>query len=311
MTCDEARALYSELADAALTPDAHAAVAAHLAGCLDCRREWESFQRMLALLQGMPRLRAPEGFVDRVLSAAGRAPERAPWARRVLRGLFVPVHVKVPLEAAAVLIMAIGAAYLTQQGPEVQHVAQGLAPESPPSPPTPAESPMAAQREASPAEPEPPAREAPPGVASAPRLAPGPAGRHEPPSVARQEPPPLARQEPPPGQQLVAERRPQITQPRAVPWPGARTSAPATISGQLAVRDPRTAEQAFTDLLRRVGAIEVRRNTSEDLTAVELEITRGGWAEFVHGLGNIGAWAPDAEPEDLPQRVVVIVRMRR
>jgi hypothetical protein len=306
VTCDEARALYSELADAALTADAHAAVAAHLTGCLDCHREWESFQRMLTLLHGMPRVRAPEGFVDRVLSTTGGGRERPTWSRRLLRGLFVPVHVKLPLQAAAVAVLLIGAIYLVQRPTDVQQVAQGPAPESPAAPLSPGEG----QPDA--------ARSVPPPVRPAEPEAPQPAAQVEPPETPRQAPPAprpspgaMARRELAPGQQFVAERLPQIARSQPVPWPGARTSGAATISGQLAVRDPRTAEQAFSDLLRRVGAIEVRRNTWEDLTAVELEITRGGWAEFVHGLGNIGAWAPDGELDDLPQRVLVIVRMRR
>src|SRR5262245_49924024 len=104
MTCHDARATFSDLADQALPAAGRAACEAHLAECADCRREWEAFQRMLALLHDMPRLRAPAGFADRLLGAV-----QSPWHQRLLRRLFVPLPVKLPLEAAALVMIAVGA----------------------------------------------------------------------------------------------------------------------------------------------------------------------------------------------------------
>src|SRR5262245_28653416 len=117
MTCHETRELLSDLVDGALTPDEEARVEAHLGGCADCRKEHERFRATVTLLQRMERPRAPVGFVDRVLAAA----RPAPWYRRWLGRLFLPISVKLPAEAAAVLLVAGLAVFVFQRTPELQN----------------------------------------------------------------------------------------------------------------------------------------------------------------------------------------------
>ncbi|MGH7391275.1 MAG: zf-HC2 domain-containing protein [Candidatus Rokuibacteriota bacterium] len=115
MTCHDARELFSALLDDALTADARARLDAHLATCGECGRELDRFRRTVALVQGLPPERAPAGFVDRVVAAA--RPE--PWTTRLARRLFVPWTVKLPLEAAALLLVG-GLAVLVFRGTEEQ-----------------------------------------------------------------------------------------------------------------------------------------------------------------------------------------------
>ena len=70
---------------------------------------------------------APAGFVDRVMAQASRPP----WRRRLLDALFVPLRVKLPLEAAAVLLVGVSALYVYQRTPEVQQLARQEARASP------------------------------------------------------------------------------------------------------------------------------------------------------------------------------------
>jgi hypothetical protein len=143
MTCHDARELFSDWTDEALTAEDRARVAAHLAECADCRKELERFRATVALLNRMERPRAPVGFVDRVLAA--RQP--APWYRRLFRRLFLPLSVKLPAEAAALLLVAVLAVYVFQRTPEFQQMAGQKAvpqmarpepPAAPTSPPAPA-----------------------------------------------------------------------------------------------------------------------------------------------------------------------------
>ncbi len=120
MTCPDARELLSDLVDGALTPDEQARIEAHLAECADCRKEHERLRATVALLQRMERPRAPVGFVDRVLSAA----QPVPWYRRWIGRLFLPVSVKLPAEAAAVLLVAGLAVFVFQRTPELQTAAR-------------------------------------------------------------------------------------------------------------------------------------------------------------------------------------------
>jgi len=183
MTCHEARELYSALVDDALDAGERGAVEAHVAGCAECRRELERFRRTVALMQGAGPVRAPAGFVDRVLEAA--AP--TPWYRRLARVLFSPLGVKVPLGAAAMLLVAGIAVYVFQHSPELQQAARHEAP------PVPYSAPPAAPVAPPPAPAAPPAAPVPPPSVSLPpgagRVGP-PATQPAPPAAAEKSPAP-------------------------------------------------------------------------------------------------------------------------
>jgi hypothetical protein len=124
VTCGEVRDLFSARADDALTAEERARLDAHLATCGDCGREWRRFQATVGLLRAVEPARAPAGFVDRVLAA-----RPLPWPRRLARALLVPWPVKLPLEAAAVVLVAGLAIMVFQRSPDLQHAAR--APEAP------------------------------------------------------------------------------------------------------------------------------------------------------------------------------------
>lgn len=115
MTCQDARDLFSARADDALSPAEQALLHAHLATCAECQREWVRFERTVALVQAIEPAHAPAGFVDRVMGARPR-----PWYARLARGLFVPWPVKLPVEAAAIVLVAGLAVMIFQRSPELQ-----------------------------------------------------------------------------------------------------------------------------------------------------------------------------------------------
>jgi len=151
VTCTEARALFSPLVDGALSAAERADADAHLASCAECRHELDRFSRTVAMVRALPSERAPVGFVDRVIAA-----HPVEWPRRWARRLFVPFRVKVPLEVAAVLLVATTAVWMGQRTPELRQAARQDAPVAPapappaaPSPrPSPATPPGAASRDA-------------------------------------------------------------------------------------------------------------------------------------------------------------------
>ena len=115
MTCQDARDLFSARADDALSPAEQALLHAHLETCAECQREWVRFERTVALVQAIEPAHAPAGFVDRVMGARPR-----PWYARLARGLFVPWPVKLPVEAAAIVLVAGLAVVIFQRSPELQ-----------------------------------------------------------------------------------------------------------------------------------------------------------------------------------------------
>src|SRR3990170_929312 len=97
------------------------ALDAHLAGCAECRRERERFHGTVALVRGLEPARAPAGFVDRVLAAARPLPR---W-RRFARALVFPLPVKLPLEAAAIVLVGVIVGLVYRQTPELRQAARG------------------------------------------------------------------------------------------------------------------------------------------------------------------------------------------
>jgi Putative zinc-finger len=116
MTCHEARELFSGLVDDALGADERRALDVHLATCADCGRELQRFRSTVALLRSVEPARAPAGFVDRVLDAA----RPAPWPRRLLRALVLPWPLKLPVEAAAIVLVAVGVVYVFRVTPQLE-----------------------------------------------------------------------------------------------------------------------------------------------------------------------------------------------
>jgi anti-sigma factor RsiW len=119
LSCADARDLFSARADDALSVEERAALDAHLATCAECVREWQRFAATVSLLRAAEPARAPAGFVDRVLAARPR-----PWYRRLARQLFVPWPVKLPVEAAAVVMLAGLAVLVFQRSPDLQQAAR-------------------------------------------------------------------------------------------------------------------------------------------------------------------------------------------
>jgi Putative zinc-finger len=120
MTCHDAREQLSALIDEALGAEERGAVEGHLATCAECRRELERLRDTVALLCAVEPARAPAGFVDRVLEAA----RPAPWPRRLVRALLLPWPVKLPVEAAAIVLVAVGVAYVFRATPELKQASR-------------------------------------------------------------------------------------------------------------------------------------------------------------------------------------------
>lgn len=160
MTCHEARDLFSALVDETALAEERARAEAHLAGCPECRRELQRFGHTVGLLRSLEPARAPAGFAERVAAAARPAPRL-----RLLAAAFRPLPLKLPLQAAAVVMVGVLVAYVFRQAPELQQAVRYETPlpsVSKVSPPEPAAPPPAAVPTPAPV----------PSAVSAPTLAP-------------------------------------------------------------------------------------------------------------------------------------------
>ena len=309
MTCDEARERLSALLDDALGPDERGALDAHVASCVDCRRELGLLRNTVALLRSVDRPRAPAGFVDRVRVAA----RPAPWYRRLPRALFLPWPVKLPLEAAAIVLVGLLVVSLVKKTPELEQAARVQAPS-----PAVTEAP---QERGAPVQGE---------VKSRPLRAPGaPRGERaanladaEPDAARRRD---LMKAAPPPARSPATPAPPQAERAGGAAQPArdaakksadltasrlaARPAAPVDVAGQLRVMDREAAARAVTELVVKAGGAEAARSATADAMAIELTIPRAAWAEFTRDLAALGTWTPDFEPAELPVEVRVALRI--
>jgi hypothetical protein len=120
MNCHETRERLSDLLDEALPAPGLAEVRAHLDGCPECRRELDQLRATVGILSRIERPRAPVGFVDRVTAAA----HPVPWYRKLGRRIFFPLNIKLPAQAAAMLLVAVLGVYLLQRTPELRDAAR-------------------------------------------------------------------------------------------------------------------------------------------------------------------------------------------
>jgi anti-sigma factor RsiW len=130
MTCHDAREQLSAPLDDPFAASEREAVEAHLATCSECRRELARLRGTVTLLGRLPPVHAPAGFVDRVMAESFRSS----WRHRLLQALFRPLRVKLPLEAAALVLVGVSALYVYQHTPEILQLAPQAPGESSPAP---------------------------------------------------------------------------------------------------------------------------------------------------------------------------------
>jgi hypothetical protein len=339
MICDEARESLSAYLDEALAPDERSLLDAHLEGCVECRRELVALRGTVALLQRVEPARAPVGFVDRVVAAA----RPRPWYRRVADAVLLPLSIKLPLEATAVVMVGLLAVYLFERTPELQQAVREVAPRPQPAAPA-KEKPVElladkAPRPPAPAVPapaEPPARAA--GErdrADAPRsqevnpssTTSPPAGGAPAPPAAAAPPPgakPEAKTEAAPSENVAGAARPEAERQKAL-QPSAdsaraapssarlaakRAGPPVDVVARVAVKDRDAAELELAALIARVGGSVTERVHEDAATVVEAVIPQPRYAEFSASLARIGPWRVEAERPDLPAQVRVILRLQ-
>jgi hypothetical protein len=299
MICHDARELFSALIDETLTREERADVYGHLATCADCRRELAAVERTVTLVRGTTPARAPAGFVDRVMATV----RPTPWYVRAGRAILLPWPVKLPLGAAAVLLIAGLAVLMFRGSQQQQQAAQYEAP-----PPVLADRRVTEPPAKAPAEPATPATP-PPNPASTDRA--GSTSEEDRTAVASRvdqaekraetEKPDAAPVEP-----FSAARAPaptmQATPPAATDSTLARREAPRAMStaaphviARLAAPDRDAAERALAALAARLAGAVTGRRVEGDTPVVELIIPRDRYDDFTREVARLGVFRIESE----------------
>lgn len=104
MNCEQVRNLLSDLLDGSLPDAVRTGINGHLQECLSCREEREGLEETLLALRTLPPGKAPAELLERIRRETAREKARGTplWKK-----LFLPAHIKIPLEAAAVVLITL------------------------------------------------------------------------------------------------------------------------------------------------------------------------------------------------------------
>lgn len=125
MTCGEMESLLAGLIDGALSDEERNRVEAHLRSCETCRKALADLKNADRLVKRMEEVEPPPWLKTRVMARVlEEAREEARAKPGILRMLFYPLHVKVPIQALATVLIAVVAWNVYKTGePEFRQVA--------------------------------------------------------------------------------------------------------------------------------------------------------------------------------------------
>jgi len=137
MTCEEARGAFTDLYDGTLSGPPLVGLSRHLDGCATCRRDWVTFRLTAGALEELRDEEPSPGFAARVVERI----EAPRWWHRLGSSLVFPLRVKLPIHAAALVMLGMAGFWVSQRSPEIQRAADPGAPSversvtmSPPAP---------------------------------------------------------------------------------------------------------------------------------------------------------------------------------
>jgi len=127
MKCEHVQEKLSEYLDGLLDRDTSGLIQSHLASCPHCQAEIQALTEAKRAVAGLPVIEPPSGFSQRVM---GRVREEAD-RRNLFRRLFLPMRIKIPIHALALILVGGIAVYLYQSHQPVQPVAMKSIPSAP------------------------------------------------------------------------------------------------------------------------------------------------------------------------------------
>jgi len=121
MTCKEIEMLLPALLEGVLSADESKRVRDHLAGCSSCSRALEDLKASGQMLGSLEEVEPPPWLKTRVMT---RVREEAGQKEGILRKLFYPLHIKIPIQALATALIAVVAWNVYKTGePEFRQIA--------------------------------------------------------------------------------------------------------------------------------------------------------------------------------------------
>jgi len=110
MGCDKIQEQLSAYLDDALSPAEKETIDNHLRSCLKCRKALADLEITVSSIKGLDEIIPPPWLTQKIMTSVKAEAERK--KRSLLQKLFYPLHIKLPLEAVGIFLVAITALYV-------------------------------------------------------------------------------------------------------------------------------------------------------------------------------------------------------
>lgn len=117
MRCEEIQDRLSAYLEGELEAAERRNIESHVEECVGCRQELALLRRTVSTLQSLEEIEVPPRLTA-AIQADVNARGRFRW-RQLASRLFFPLHIKLPLEAMALLLVSLGVVYVYRSAPEL------------------------------------------------------------------------------------------------------------------------------------------------------------------------------------------------
>jgi hypothetical protein len=118
MTCKDIEGKLPAYQEGVLSSEEEDLVNAHIAACVRCSTALSDLRKTVSLLKDLPELEPPPWFTQKIMA---RVREEAHQKDGLLKKLFFPFYIKIPIEAlGALCVIALGLYVYRASGPEMK-----------------------------------------------------------------------------------------------------------------------------------------------------------------------------------------------
>ncbi|MGZ3615052.1 MAG: zf-HC2 domain-containing protein [Thermodesulfobacteriota bacterium] len=118
MECERIKDRFSSLWEKELTSLEEKDIREHLSSCPECRREFEQFQKTMQWLHSVEEVEVPDGFLPELhKKIEDRRTKAAPGKTSTRRWFNLPISVKLPVQAVAMVAIVFLVLYLSKMMP--------------------------------------------------------------------------------------------------------------------------------------------------------------------------------------------------
>jgi hypothetical protein len=109
MECSEVQKRLSAYLEKVVSPKQKALIDEHLKGCKKCKRALADLKKTVDYVQKLEEVEPPAWLTQKVMA---RVRSEAEAKKGIVQKIFYPFHIKIPLEAAALILVAVGTIFI-------------------------------------------------------------------------------------------------------------------------------------------------------------------------------------------------------